>query len=231
MKILLFCDDHYHPGEVPTGGMKPLAAKGFDVDVVSDAAGFDAGRLGGYDAVVMSKCDHVSQGDNSAWKTDAVQAAFVEFVERGGGLVVVHSGTVSGEGGATDVLDRLIGCRFSSHPNNCPVTVGMLKPHPVTDGVGIFNEVDEHYHLEILADDVDILAAGYAGAQGEECKYESEPYFNAPAFIAPAVYVREQGKGRVCVITPGHILEVWLNAEFQKLLENALRWCAGAQKA
>ncbi|MCL1863072.1 MAG: ThuA domain-containing protein [Defluviitaleaceae bacterium] len=225
MKILLFCDDYYHPQSVPVGGMKPLEEKGFVVDVVADAEVFDPSVIVGYDVVVMSKCDHVSQENNSAWKTAEVQAALVGFVESGGGLVVTHSGTVAGEDGATDVLDALVGCRFSSHPNNCAVTVGMLKPHPVTEGVGIFCEVDEHYHLEILNDDIDILAASYAAKQGEESKYESEPYFNAPEFIAPAVYVRRQGKGRVCVITPGHVLEVWLNAEFSKLLENAVRWC------
>lgn len=227
MKVLLFYGDCDHPTEVAKDGLEPLTTKGFAVDAMTDMSGFDPVVLSDYDVVVVSKADHVSQTDKTAWKTVAVQNAFVEFVERGGGLVVVHNGTVSGEGGATDVLDRLAGCRFSTHPNNCPVTVGMVKPHPVTDGVGIFCEVDEHYHLDILTNDVDILAASYAGSQGEESKYESEPYFNAPAFVAPAVYVRTQGKGRVCVITPGHVLEVWLNAEFQKLLENALTWCAG----
>lgn len=224
MKILLFCDDFYHPGQVPADGLKPLAAKGFEV-TVADVADFSPESLARYDVVVMSKCDHISQTDNSPWKTAEIQAAFVSFVENGGGLLVTHSGTVAGED--TVALDKLIGCRFEWHPNNCPVTVGILKPHPVTDGVKIFTEVDEHYHLEILADDIDILAAGYADAQGDAAKYETEPYFNAPAYIAPAVYVRTQKKGRVCVLTPGHVLEVWLNPEFQRLLENALRWCAG----
>lgn len=226
MRVLLFCDDYYHPGQVPIDGMESLKAKGFEIDTIADTTGFDPVVLDDYDVVVMSKCDHVSQKNNSPWKTNETQAAFVEFVESGGGLLVTHSGTVSGEDGKTDVLDKLIGCRFSFHPNNCPVTVGVLKPHTVTAGVGTFCETDEHYQLEILADDIDILAASFADAQGEESKYETEPYFNAPACIAPSAYVRTQGKGRVCVLTPGHVTEVWLNIEFQKILENALRWLA-----
>lgn len=31
---------------------------------------------------------------------------------------------------------------------------------------------------------------------------------------------------RVCVLTPGHNLEVWLHPGFQALLRHALNWCA-----
>jgi len=225
MRILLFCDDEYHPGDIPAEGVKFLGEKGFGIDVVNNTSDFNAEILGDYCVVIMSKADHISQKDLTSWKSDAVQKAFVEYVEKGGGFIVTHSGTVRGAN--TDVLDKLAGCRFASHPNNSPVMVGAVKPHPITKDVGIFTETDEHYHLDILSDDVDILAASYAGAQGDTAKYESEPYFNYPAHIAPSVLVRTQGKGRVAVLTPGHSLEVWLNPEFQKLLYNTVLWCKG----
>jgi type 1 glutamine amidotransferase len=221
MKILLLCGDYYHPAQIPIEGTKQT---GFDIDVITDTSEFDPAVIEKYNAVIMSKCDHVSQSDNTSWKTPKIQEAFVRYAENGGGLLVVHNGTVAGEN--TDMLDRLIGCRFKTHPDNCPVYTGVIKPHPVTEGVNMFCETDEHYQLEILADDIDILAVSFSNKQGDESKYESEPYFNAPACIAPSVYVRTQGKGRVCVLTPGHVLECWLNAEFQKLLINALKWCA-----
>jgi type 1 glutamine amidotransferase len=220
MKILLFCDDYYHPAQIAIDGLKPLAKKNFEICVAKN----DFENFENFDVIILCKEDHVSQTDNSSWKTPAMQNAFVKYVENGGGLLVTHNGTVAGEN--TAVLDKLAGCRFTFHPNNCPVTVGALKPHPVTEGVNTFIETDEHYKLEILANDIDILAASYSDAQGEESKYESEPYFNAPACIAPAAYVRTQGKGRVCVLTPGHVIEVWQNPDFARLLENALRWCA-----
>ncbi|MCL1883354.1 MAG: ThuA domain-containing protein [Defluviitaleaceae bacterium] len=227
MRVLLLCDDHYHPAEVPINGTKPLEAKGFKIDIIIDAGDFEPNELKKYDVVIMSKCDHVSQKNNNSWKTQEIQEAFVKYVENGGGLLVTHNGTVANENGATETLDRLIGCRFAFHPNNCPVTFGVLKPHFITKDVGTFCETDEHYKLEILSDDIDILAASFSDAQGEIAKYQSEPYFNAPACIAPSAYIRTQGKGRVCVLTPGHVLEVWLNPDFQKILENALLWCAG----
>ncbi|MCL2189320.1 MAG: ThuA domain-containing protein [Defluviitaleaceae bacterium] len=224
MRILLLCDDQYHPGNIPEAGLAPLKQKSFTLDVIYDANDFDAEKLPDYDVVVMSKCDHVTLTDNTSWKTPAVQDAFVRYVENGGGLLVTHSGTVKGK--TTKKLDDLIGCVFAFHPNNCATTVDVIKPHPITAGVQIFTEVDEHYHLEITAEDANIFLASYAAAQGEVEKYESEPYFNAPAAIRAAGYTRTQGKGRVCVLTPGHTAEIWANPQFALLVENALRWCA-----
>jgi len=222
MRILLLCDDFYHPGVVPIDGTAPLKKNGFDFDIITNANDFSPELLKKCNTVLLCKLNEVSQTDKQPWKTKIVQKAFVDFVENGGGLTVVHSGTV--HGADTEELDKLIGCRSLEHPNVCPVTVQPVKPHPVTDGVGLFCEIDEHYRIEIISSDADILLASYSPAQGEESKYKDEPYFNTPAAICPAGYVRAQGKGRICVLTPGHNIEVWLNPHFQKLLSNALKW-------
>jgi type 1 glutamine amidotransferase len=223
MRVLLICDDYWHPGQVPIDGVAPLAEKGFQFDVITCAKDFKPEALSNYAAVLLSKCDEVSREDKTSWKTEAVQQAFVGYVENGGGLLVVHTGTVAGN--QTETLDRLIGCRFITHPRDCPVTVQPVKPHPVTEGVGAFCETDEHYRIEILAEDADVLIASYSAAQGAPEKYGEDPYNNTTAWIAAAGFVRTQGKGRVCVLTPGHLLPVWLNPEYQRTLANALNWC------
>ena len=224
MRVLLLCDDHYHPGKVPDEGLAPLKEKGFSIDVIYDAGDFDPGKLNTYDVVVMSKCDHKTQADNTSWKTPAVIDAFIGYVENGGGLVVTHSGTVKGKD--TQKLDEFIGCTFAFHPADCPTTVDVIKPHPIADGVKAFTETDEHYHLNINTPYADIFLASYAPPQGTPEKYESAPYTNAPAAVRAAGYTLERGKGRVCVLTPGHTLAVWHNPEYQRIVENALRWCA-----
>jgi len=224
MRILLLCDDRYHPGDVPIVGIAPLFAT---ADVITDTTAFDFAHLTKYDMVILSKSDHISRENHAPWKTLDVQKAFVEYVENGGGLLVTHSGTVAGED--TALMDNLIGSKFIMHPNRCPVTVGVVKPHPVTDGVGIFCEIDEQYRLEILQNDIDVLLASYAPPQGAEAKYQTDAYNNYPAHIATCGYVRTRGKGRICVLAPGHLVEVWLNAEFQKLLANGVQWCVGVR--
>jgi type 1 glutamine amidotransferase len=153
-----------------------------------------------------------------------VQKAFIDYVEGGGGLLAVHTATVAGKN--TEALEKLLGCKFITHPNDCPVTVQPVKAHPVTKDVGMFCEKDEHYRLDVYPD-ADILLASYSPPQGEESKYQEDPYHNTTAWVCPAGLVRTQGKGRVCVLTPGHHLAVWHNAQFQQLLVNALNWCAG----
>jgi type 1 glutamine amidotransferase len=227
MKVLLICDDHYHPGQVVVDGLAPLKEFGYDFDVITDADEFKTDMLKNYPVVIMSKSDAVSAQNNKPWKTTLVQHAFVSYVENGGGLLTVHCGTVAGKD--TAMLDKLIGCKFSFHPVDCPVLVQSLKQHPVTEGVESFCEIDEHYRLDILAGDVDIIVASYSPEQGDPEKYESEPYFNTKAYISPAALVRKQGKGRVCTLTPGHLLPVWHNPNYQRMLKNALEWCAGKE--
>jgi len=225
MRVLLICNDYWHPGQIPLDGVAPLTPQGFQFDTITNAHDFSPDMLKNYHAVLLAKCDEVSQEDKQPWKTAAVQQAFVDYVENGGGLVVVHSGVVGGEN--TEALDKLIGCRFISHPNSCPVTVQPLRAHSITEGVEMFCETDEHYRIEIIALDADILLASFSPAQGEESKYQEDPYYNAPAAVCAAGYIRTQGKGRVCVLTPGHFLPVWHNPQYQRLLANALRWALG----
>ena len=225
MRVLLLCDDHYHPGDVPEKGLAPLKEKGFTLDVIYDAGDFDPAKLTDYAVVILSKCDHKSQADVAPWKTPAIQNAFIAYVQNGGGLLVTHSGTVAGDD--TQKMDEFVGCKFNWHPANCPTTVDVIKPHPIAAGMNAFTEVDEHYHLTITAPEANIFLASYAAAQGDPTKVESEPYHNAVAAIRAAGYTLTRGKGRVCALTPGHTLEAWHNPEYQKVLGNALNWCAG----
>jgi len=226
MRVLLICNDFWHPGQIPIDGVAPLTEKGFEFDIITDDEDVKPDVLKGYDVIILSKGDESARDDGKAsWKTEAVQKAFIDYVENGGGLLVIHCGLVAGD--QAEALDRLIGSRFDYHPENTPVTVQPIKPHPIVDGVGMFCEVDEHYRLEVLKDDIDIFMASYSPPQGDEALYESEPYRNSQAWIDAAGYVRTQGKGRVCVLTPGHLLPVWHNPEYQRTLENALNWCAG----
>jgi type 1 glutamine amidotransferase len=225
VSVLLICDDYWHPGQTAIDGVQPLKQEGFDFKIILNANDFNTGMLKEFPVVLMCKSDEVSQTDKQPWRTEEMQKAFINYVEAGGGLVAVHSTAVNSKN--LKDIDNMIGCRFLGHPNNCPVTVAPVKPHPVTEGVELFCEVDEHYRIEITASDADVLLASYSPPQGEESKNKEDPYFNTPAGIYAAGYVRTQGKGRVCVLTPGHFVPVWLNPQFQKLLKNAINWCSG----
>lgn len=206
MRVRLIDDDYWHPGRVAEEGVKPLEAKGFSFDVLSDGAAF-TGELAGYPAVMFVKSDNRTAEDQAKWMTGEARGALAAYVRGGGGLLAVHSGTVYG--GMQD-LHGLFGGVFMTHPKQLPVTFRPKAGHALTRGAEAFTATDEHYFMDIADEPLDVFLTG-------ESRHGA----------LPAGWTRREGRGRVCVLTPGHNLEVWLNPNFQRLLENALNWCAG----
>ena len=206
MRILVICDDYWHPARVPHAGLAPLETGETVFDWIEDAAEWSAERLDDYPLVILVKSDNVSAVDQTPWITPAVQAAFVDYVQSGHGLLAIHSAT-AGVSRASE-LRRLLGGAFDRHPAQCPVTVEPRGAHPITLGVAPFTAQDEHYFINLD----DPLAEVFLTTQSEHG-------------VQPGGWTRLEGTGRVAVITPGHNVEVWLQPGFQTLLRNALDWC------
>lgn len=207
MKALVFCDDIYHPAATVRAGLAPLTTgHGFDFDWVEDATGWVPSTLEAYPVALLSKSNVRSQKDHTPWLTGAAEEIFRAHVRRGGGLVVVHSGTASYRDVAP--VRAVTGGAFVSHPPPCQVTLAPRTPHPLTEGVAEpFTIFDEHYQM--LMDDPrpDVFLHSHS-VHG----------------IQPAGWTRQEGEGRVAVLTPGHLVDVWLHPSFQRLLANALHW-------
>lgn len=207
MRVLVICDDYYHPGQVLREGLAAFGQGEFEFDWIEDAHEWSAERMAGYPVVLMAKSDAVSAADRSLWVTDAVQAAFRAYVQDGGGIAFVHAGTA----GFKDlpVMRALIGGAFAHHPPRCPVTVEPVEGHPLTAGCKAFTLEDEHYHM--LLDDL---------------KADVFLWTSSSHSVQPGGWTRTEGAGRVAVLTPGHVVEVWRHPSFQALLRNALCWCS-----
>jgi type 1 glutamine amidotransferase len=209
MRVLVICGDHYHPAAVVRAGLAPLTEEGYQFDWIEDARDWSVERMAPYPAVLFAKSDAVSSTDRNPWLTDEVQRAFHDYARRGGGIVFVHAGTA----GMVDlpVMRALIGGAFAHHPPRCPVTVIPQPGAALAEGCVAFTLEDEHYHM--LWDDAGARAFAWTRSQHG---------------VQPGGWWRLEGQGRVAVLTPGHVVEVWLHPSFQTLLRNALRWCAGA---
>jgi type 1 glutamine amidotransferase len=205
MRVLVICDDYWHPASTVREGLTPLGQRGFQFDWIEHAAEWSVERMAHYPVVLLAKSDEVSSTDRDHWVTDEVQSAFLDYVSRGKGLLVVHSGTVYAE---VPAMRALIGGVFASHPEQCPVTVQPLAGHPLTAGSAPFKVLDEHYFVELDDEGADRFLATRS-VHGTQ----------------PGGWTRLQGEGRVCVLTPGHNAEVWRHPCYQALLSNALRWC------
>lgn len=206
MRVLVLCDDYYHPARTPQAGLEPLQDHGFEFDWIENAADWSSETMNQYPVVLLTKSNSVSATDRTPWMTSEVETAFTAYVRGGNGVLFIHSGTADYR--ETLEFRRLAGGIFASHPAQCPVTVEPHAGHPLTTGSAPFTLVDEHYFMEFDATDADVFLTTRSehGTQ-------------------PGGWTRGEGDGRVCVLTPGHNLPVWLDPSYQVLIANALRWC------
>ena len=206
MRAIVFCDDRWHPASIVHSGLEPLQQEGFEFDWVENVSDWPVEQMFEYPVVALAKANNVSSTDESLWMTEEIEQAFREYVGKGNGLLALHSGTAGYEHAA--VLRGLLGGVFASHPEQCPVTVEVQTGHPLTAGSSSFTVKDEHYFMELDDAQVDVFLT-------TRSEHGSQP----------GGWTRPEGDGRVCVLTPGHNVEVWLHPSFQALLHNALQWC------
>lgn len=212
MRTIVFCDDRWHPASIVRSGLEPLRQEGFEFDWVENVSDWSVEQMFEYPVVVLAKANNVSSTDQSPWMTEEIEQAFREYVSKGNGLLALHSGTADYENNA--VLRGLLGGVFASHPEQCPVTVEVQAGHPLTAESSSFTVKDEHYFMELddAQADVFLTTRSEHGSQ-------------------PGGWTRLEGDGRVCVLTPGHNVEVWLHPSFQALLHNALQWCGKKKRS
>jgi type 1 glutamine amidotransferase len=205
MRILVLCDDRWHPASTPRRGLEPLSSE-FTFDFIENADEWSAARMADYPVVILTKSNDTTATDHHPWMTDAAQAAFRDYVRAGNGLLVIHSGSASYND--KPVLRALLGGVFMHHPPQCQVTIAPQANHPLTVGSEAFTIKDEHYFMDLddTQADVFLTTTSEHGAQ-------------------PGGWTRHEGAGRVCMLTPGHNVEVWLHPSCQTLIRNALRWC------
>jgi type 1 glutamine amidotransferase len=206
-RTLVLCDDLCHPGVIVRRGLEALGDCGFDFAWLENCADWSAKRMEEFSLVVLAKSNVVSAKDKRAWLAKDSEQDFCNHIRRGNGLVVIHSGTAGYA--ELPVMRGVICGTFLHHPPQCRVTIEPKYRNPLTDGVTPFTLQEEHYFMELdnAAADVFLLSRSEHGVQ-------------------PAGWTHTEGGGRVCVLTPGHRLEVWLHPEFLKILSNALRWAA-----
>jgi len=147
--------------------------------------------------------DGVVAEDLSAAQTGAL----VDWVQAGGRLLALHAATVLRP--ENQPMRALIGGRFLSHPPQFDFTVTPLAhKHPVTDGVRAFSVRDEFYIQEF---DPGVTIHMTAEDRG---------------LIYPMLWTKNEGRGRVVYIAPGHTASTWATENYRQLLRQSTHWLA-----
>ena len=71
-----------------------------------------------------------------------------------------------------------------------------------------FTVIDEHYHMQVDGENSYVFLTSQSDHG-----------------LQPAGWTRNECAGRVCVLTPGHNVDVWLHPDYQRLISNAMEWC------
>ena len=142
-----------------------------------------------------------------------------EFLDAGKGMVVLHHAVIDNQHwpwwyeeviGGRYLLAAEGNQRASTYQHDVPMTVRAAGKHPITEGLAEFPIVDEVYNFMWRSPRSRVLL--------EADKPEGE---KAVAWIGP------WEKSRVVVIQLGHGKEAHENANYRKLVRNAIVWAAG----
>jgi hypothetical protein len=148
------------------------------------------------------------------WMKPEQGKAVRQFVEAGGAALFLHNTT---HVGMTDPDFRhVLGAAYTGHPPIRTFKVKVTNPdHPITKGVRDFIVTDEQHYMTYDKDPKFLFL--------QTVNEEGLTYQNYGA-TAPGGWSYDYGKGRVCYLSPGHMLSDLWNPEYIKLQQNAVRW-------
>src|SRR5690606_6654527 len=203
-----------------------LEKNGFSVRTADSPAPYaDADYMAGVDLVVQC----YTMGETRQEEVDGLQVALAA----GTGMAGWHGGIADSFRSCADYL-HLIGGQFACHPGKDPATTSPQDPeryfvhhtinilpeaadHPITAGIADFDLVTEQYW--VLCDDyIDVLATTTQKAR------PWDPWHRE--VTSPAVWTRRWGKGKICVTTPGHSLDVLEHPSVRTIIERGMLWAS-----
>jgi hypothetical protein len=148
------------------------------------------------------------------WITPAMGKAVRDFVHNGGAALLYHN--VTNIAVYNDDFRDVLGGVYRGHPPIRPFKLKITnREHPITRGVNDFVVTDEQHYMEYQKDPRHVFM--------QSVNEEGLAYRDMGA-ACPAGWAYDYGKGRVCYLAPGHLIDDMWNPEYEKLQKNAVRW-------
>jgi type 1 glutamine amidotransferase len=182
--------------------------------VVSSATAFKTDLRGKYDVLIMY--------DFSRDLDDVGKKNLQDFVESGGGVVVLHHALLDYQNWAW-WTDQAVGGSYrlsrqhdrpsSSVKNNQQLSVTPAEKHPITAGIGPFHVEDETYKNMKFSPKIRPLLTT-----------------DNPTSDTNLAWIGPDDRFRVVAIQLGHGPTAFANPSYRSLVHNAILWAAGKTK-
>ncbi|MDD3796767.1 MAG: ThuA domain-containing protein, partial [Lachnospiraceae bacterium] len=171
-KILVIGGDLWHPLEIIKKGFQGIAGLKAELEFIEDAKdSLTVEKLSQYPLIINCKGNTLTSGNPAPWFEESVTEVGPEelstYVENGGSFLAIHAANSFHENQVEqqprflkpcEQYIDLIGNRFLSHPLRCMVSAKNINSdHPIMRDVQEFSARDEHYQIELLSDDVELL--------------------------------------------------------------------------
>ena len=200
----------------------------FEVRVTEEFRGATAATLAPYDLVIVNYFD---RNNKNLWWGDTAQAALLDFVRGGKGLVIYHFSVAAFNG--WEQWDKLSGGNWrpgqGHHSPKHDFTVQIKdSAHPITKGLKLkLAQPDDELYANLKWQPVEnyrILATAwddhalYAGKARQPVP--------GPGLDHPMLWVSEYGTGRVFVTALGHDAPAVSTPTFQVTFTRGAEWAA-----
>jgi type 1 glutamine amidotransferase len=245
-KILLFSlhtgFEHWvipHTEEV----IKLLGAKSkaFEIIASKDIHQFDKATLSSYDAVILnntcSKPDHrhlfwdqlraESTLDSAVVmaKAQALESNVIEFVKKGGGLLLLHGGITTLNN--SQKFSALVGASFDYHPPQQQVHVKLEDAsHPLVAAFPKegFSHVDEPYFYKNAYSKLNFTPLLYFDNAKIRGQRASQELTSGKTYVS---WIRPEGKGKVMYIAPSHNAQSFENPALLQFFLDGMQYIVG----
>ncbi|WP_194778522.1 ThuA domain-containing protein [Pararhodonellum marinum] len=213
----------------------------FEVTGSKDISMFEARNLKNFDAVILNNTCSKPDHRNLFWdklsaeldadstqlirKALAMESNLIKYVEKGGGLMVVHGGVTTLN--QSKAFSRLVGASFDYHPPQQPIQVRLVDAsHPLVQSFPKegFNHVDEPYFYSNAYADLDFRPLLYFNNSEITDQRKNQIKSEGKTYVA---WIRSQGKGKVMYCSPSHNAQSFENQDLLRFFLNGLQYVVG----
>lgn len=224
IKALIITGDHGHDWKATTKALEEFLTEGDRIEVTATTTpskDLTAENLAQYDVLILNYRDTKDGSEESRW-SDANKAAFLEAIQGGKGLVVVHHASSAFVEPNWDEFEKATAGGWRKQGFHGPKLVFTVKKtdveHPITMGFkdSFEHAIDELYQNSLLTPGSVVLATAFSPADKPRGTGKDEAM----------VWVNQYGEGRVVQNAMGHDVEAMADPMYRELMRRCVEWAA-----